>query len=66
MVTLVVILGVVGSALLAIALTKSRDGDETWNAGRESGESHRRSCGGGGSGCGGCGGGCGGCGGCGG
>lgn len=66
MVTLVVILVVFGSAMLAIAVTKSRDGedDETWDAGRESGESHRRSCGG--SGCGGCGAGCAGCGGCGG
>jgi uncharacterized membrane protein len=66
MVTWVVILGFFGSAMLAIALTKSRDGDgdETWDAGAESAESRRRSCGGGG--CGGCGGGCSGCGGCGG
>jgi hypothetical protein len=62
MVAWVIILGVFGSAMLAMALTKSRD--ETWDAGKESGESRRRSCSGGG--CGGCGGGCGGCGGCGG
>jgi hypothetical protein len=60
MVAWVVILGVFGAAMLAMAVTKSRDGegDETWEAGKESGESRRRSCSGGG--CGGCSSGCGG------